>query len=77
MISPIVLLSTVPILIMLFVLSLRWVYRDARRRSFDGRLAVALVLLSVWPLSLCVWLFVRSGHTLNSEGGGAGSGGWG
>lgn len=48
----------------------RWVYRDARRRGFDGRLAVALVSV-LWPAGPFLWLVVRAGLHLAPKGWGS------
>lgn len=61
-----------------YAASMIWVYRDARRRGFNGWRAVAIISLLCWPASLPLWLLIRSGQTLNTEKNSpSGSGGWG
>ncbi len=43
-----------------FVVSLVWAYRDAERRGSNGVLVCVLVAVAAWPLSLIVWLLIRS-----------------
>ncbi|MDX1421373.1 MAG: hypothetical protein R3181_15510 [Rubricoccaceae bacterium] len=50
--------------------SLRWVWRDARRRGHDPRLALTVALLC-WPLGLSLWLMIRSGRHLAPRGWGS------
>ena len=54
-----------------YVASLAWVRRDAERRGADPRLAVLFVALAVWPLSVVIWHFARSGRFLAPKGGGS------
>jgi hypothetical protein len=51
-------------------LTARWVYGDARRRGFDGWLAVALVSV-LWPAGPFLWLVVRAGLHLAPKGWGS------
>ena len=51
-----------------YATSLVWVYRDARRRRHNPRHAVFLVMMVGWPLSLSVWLLIRSGRALAPKG---------
>jgi hypothetical protein len=44
-----------------------WVWRDARRRGHDPRLALTVALLC-WPLGLSLWLLIRSGRHLAPPG---------
>ncbi len=68
--SILVLLGLVCLLVLLglYVYSLVWVYRDAKKRGKPGLVVVLLVALLSWPLSLLLWWLVR-GDT--KEGGGA------
>ena len=61
------LLATVLVLVV-YAASLVWVYRDARRRGHNPRRAVLFVMTACWPLSLSVWLLIRSGHALAPKG---------
>ncbi len=47
-----------------FVVSLVWAYRDAERRGSNGVLVCVLVAVAAWPLSLIVWLLIRSDETV-------------
>lgn len=53
-----------------YATSLVWVYRDARRRGLHPMMAVMFVMVAVWPLSLCVWLLIRSNMSLGYKDGG-------
>jgi len=47
---------------LLYLCSVIWVYRDARRRGWGDTPAVgvaALVALCFWPLGLAAWLMMR------------------
>ena len=55
------------IVVLLCAASLSWVWRDARRRHHDPRLALATALLG-WPLGLSLWLMIRSPHQLAPKG---------
>jgi hypothetical protein len=46
-----------------YVGSIIWAYRDAERRGKPGWLVALLVALLSWPLSLVVWLLFRPGIT--------------
>ncbi len=52
----------------LYAGSLAWVYRDAGRRRHRPWMAVAFVMVAGWPLSLFVWLVIRSGRALAPRG---------
>jgi hypothetical protein len=45
--------------LVLFILSLIWVYQDAEKRGKPGLLVVLLVALLNWPISLLLWLVIR------------------
>ncbi len=53
---------------MLYAGSLCWVFRDARRRGHHPWMAVMFVMVVAWPLSLSVWILLRSEITLAPEG---------
>jgi hypothetical protein len=53
-----------------YLASLAWVYRDARKHGHPARMAVLFVMVAVWPLSLCVWLLIRSNMSLGYKDGG-------
>ena len=52
----------------LYVGSLVWVFRDARRRGHQPWMAVMFVMVAAWPLSLSVWILLRSEIALAPEG---------
>ncbi len=64
------LLLIVPTLVLALVGSARWVWRDARRRGHDPRLALTVAFLC-WPLGLSLWLLIRSGGHLAPRGWGS------
>jgi hypothetical protein len=45
--------------IVLYGLSLAWVYRDANSRGMRGWLVLLLVAFLGWPLSLIFWIALR------------------
>lgn len=45
--------------LILFVGSVAWVYRDAEARDKNGALVALLVAVAAWPLGLLVWVLVR------------------
>lgn len=47
----------------LYIWSIIWAYRDARRRGKPAGLVALLVALLSWPLSLVVWLVFRPNST--------------
>jgi hypothetical protein len=58
--GPVILL--VPALIVIiccFVASLVWLYKDAKRRSKNGIVAILFILLTGWPVSFLWWLWLR------------------
>ncbi len=56
------------LLLVLYGGSLVWVYRDARRRGHQPWHAVLLVMTACWPLSLSLWLMIRSRRALAPKG---------
>jgi len=46
-------------ILVLYLWSGVWVYRDAERRGKPAWLVTLLVLLLSWPLSLAVWVVLR------------------
>ena len=44
-----------------FIWSLVWVYRDAKKRGQRASLVVLLVALMNWPVSILLWLVIRPG----------------
>ncbi len=56
------------LLLLLYAASLVWVVRDARRRGHPPWQAVLLVMTACWPLSLSVWLMIRSDRALAPRG---------
>ena len=53
-----------------YVASLVWVYRDARKQGYHAMMAVMFVVVAVWPLSLFVWMLIRSNVSLGYKDGG-------
>lgn len=47
------------VLLVLYVWSIIWAYRDAERRRRSGILIAVLVAFVAWPLGLIIWLFIR------------------
>lgn len=47
-----------PVLV-LFIWSVIWAYRDAERRGKPGCLVALLVFWLTWPLGLILWLLIR------------------
>ena len=56
------------LLMMVYVGSLAWVFRDARRRGHHPWMAVMFVMVAAWPLSLSVWILIRSEKALAPKG---------
>ncbi len=46
------------LLVSVYVYSLVYVYRDARRRNKGGVAAVLFVSLLLWPVSLVLWRII-------------------
>ena len=47
------------ILLLCFLGSLHWIYRDAGGRGKSGLLVTILAALLAWPISLLVWIALR------------------
>ncbi|MHC2992279.1 hypothetical protein OB13_12000 [Pontibacter sp. HJ8] len=47
------------LLLVFYVWSIVWAYKDAQRRGKPGWLVALVVLLMVWPVGLVVWLLLR------------------
>ena len=45
--------------LVLYIVSIVWVYRDAERRGKSGIVVALLVAFISWPIGLLVWLLVR------------------
>lgn len=45
--------------VLLWLWSVIWAARDARRRGKSGFLVALLVIFLAWPLGLLVWLILR------------------
>ncbi len=66
--EPLIFWSVLAAVLLLYVASLVWVWRDARRLGHDPRLAVLFVGLLWWPLGFFFWLFVRRPKALAPPG---------
>lgn len=53
--------------LLLYGASLRWVYQDAKRRGHAPWQAVVFVMVACWPLSLSIWLVVRSSMSIGYQ----------
>jgi len=51
----------------IFIWSLVWVYRDAKKRGQRASLVVLLVALMNWPVSILLWLVIRPENGLISR----------
>lgn len=49
------------VVLILYIWSIVWAYRDAERRGKPGWLVAIVVAFLAWPLGLLVWLLVRPG----------------
>lgn len=47
------------VVFVIYVWSIVWSYKDAKRRGKPGWLVAIIVALLAWPLGLLVWLLVR------------------
>lgn len=47
------------LILVLYIWSIVWVYRDAERRSKPGWLVALLVALLSWPIGLLIWFIFR------------------
>ena len=55
----------------LYLVSLIWVFRDARRHGPHPWMAVMFVMVAFWPLSLSAWIMIRSKIALAPKGWGS------
>ena len=54
--------------LVLYVCSVVWAYRDARRRGKSGLDVALMVALLVWPLGLLLWIVFRpDGETAGTD----------
>ena len=51
------------VLLVLYIWSIVWAYRDANDRGKPGWLVALLVALLSWPVGLVVWLLFRPTHS--------------
>ncbi|GAB3204004.1 magnesium-transporting ATPase (P-type) [Pontibacter aydingkolensis] len=47
------------VVLVIYIWSIVWAYKDAERRGKPGLLVAVIVALLAWPLGLLVWLLVR------------------
>ena len=47
------------VVLVLYIWSIVWAYKDAQHRGKPGWLVACLVALLAWPLGLVVWLLFR------------------
>lgn len=47
------------VILIIYIWSIVWAYRDAERRGKPGWLVAIVVAFLAWPLGLLVWLLVR------------------
>lgn len=47
------------VILVLYIWSIFWSYKDAERRRRPGLLVALLVALAAWPLGLIIWLIIR------------------
>ena len=45
--------------LLLFVISIIWIFFDARKRGKSGLLVAILAAVIAWPLSLLIWIALR------------------
>lgn len=55
--NPVTVIGGLAVLV-LFLWSLYWTYKDAKSRGKEPLLVVALVALMNWPISLLLWLVI-------------------
>jgi hypothetical protein len=53
--------------LLLYGASLRWVYQDAKWRGHAPGQGVVFVMVACWPLSLSIWLVVRSSMSIGYQ----------
>ena len=46
-------------IVCLLIASLFWLYKDASKRNLNGWLAVLLFVVTGWPVSLVLWIWLR------------------
>ncbi|MCJ8166751.1 hypothetical protein MKJ04_18030 [Pontibacter sp. E15-1] len=51
------------LILIVYVWSIVWSYKDAEQRNRPGWLVAIVVAFLAWPLGLFVWLLVRPNHT--------------
>ncbi|MCC9167440.1 hypothetical protein [Pontibacter harenae] len=47
------------VILIIYIWSIVWSYKDAERRGKPGWLVALLVALLSWPISLILWLIIR------------------
>ncbi|WP_299826538.1 hypothetical protein [uncultured Pontibacter sp.] len=47
------------VILVLYIWSIFWAYKDAEKRGKPGWLVAIVVAFLAWPLGLLVWLLVR------------------
>lgn len=47
------------VVLVFYIWSIIWAYRDAERKGKPGILVALIVALLAWPMGLLVWLLVR------------------
>ncbi|WP_162425929.1 hypothetical protein [Pontibacter pudoricolor] len=55
------------VLLVFYIWSVVWAYKDANRRGKPGWLVAVLVALLSWPLGLVLWLLFRPNTTTLSH----------
>lgn len=50
------------VLLILYIWSVIWAYKDANRRGKSGWLVAIMVALLSWPLGLILWLLFRPSY---------------
>ena len=46
----------------IYIISIVWSYKDAKKRGVNGLIVALLVAFVAWPLSLIGWLVLRPKH---------------
>ena len=60
---PILVLAILTVLL----LSIIWVYKDAKRIGKNPLLAVVFLVFSAWPFSICWWNWLKPQKPINKE----------
>ncbi|AKD05003.1 hypothetical protein POKO110462_18720 [Pontibacter korlensis] len=47
------------VILILYIWSIIWAYRDAKRRRRPGILIAIMVAFVAWPIGLIIWLIIR------------------